>query len=99
MPSANPASRKALATAYYQAAPRTSYFQGCSTGGQQALSIAQRQFDASPAGITQRLRKAVWAKTLPFQLTLQQEIKMMTGLTLLKQSVATGQANQFCKSN
>ncbi|HSV59163.1 MAG TPA: hypothetical protein VLJ19_09720 [Variovorax sp.] len=30
---------------------------------QGALSIAQRQFDASPAGITQRLRKAVWAKT------------------------------------
>jgi feruloyl esterase len=33
---------KALTTAYYQAAPRTSYFSGCSTGGQQALSIAQR---------------------------------------------------------
>jgi feruloyl esterase len=33
---------KTLATAYYQAAPRTSYFSGCSTGGQQALSIAQR---------------------------------------------------------
>jgi hypothetical protein len=30
---------------------------------QGALSIAQRQFDASPAGITQRLRNAVWAKT------------------------------------
>ena len=30
---------------------------------QGALSIAQRQFDASPAGITQRLRKAVWAKS------------------------------------
>lgn len=36
---------KALATAYYQAAPRTSYFQGCSTGGQQALAIAQRYPD------------------------------------------------------
>lgn len=36
---------KVLATAYYQAAPRTSYFQGCSTGGQQALSIAQRYPD------------------------------------------------------
>ena len=36
---------KALATAYYKAAPRTSYFQGCSTGGQQALSIAQRYPD------------------------------------------------------
>jgi len=29
---------------------------------QGALSESQRQFDASPAGITQRLRHAVWAK-------------------------------------
>ena len=29
---------------------------------QGALSAAQRIFDASPAGITQRLRHAVWAK-------------------------------------
>jgi hypothetical protein len=29
---------------------------------QSALSIAQRDFDASPAGITQRLRHAMWAK-------------------------------------
>lgn len=29
---------------------------------QNALSAAQRKFDASPAGITQRLRHAVWAK-------------------------------------
>jgi hypothetical protein len=30
---------------------------------QNALSAAQRVFDASPAGITQRIRKAVWAKS------------------------------------
>ena len=29
---------------------------------QNALSAAQRVFDASAAGITQRLRRAVWAK-------------------------------------
>ncbi len=29
---------------------------------QGAMSVAQREFDASPAGITQRLRHAVWAK-------------------------------------
>ena len=36
---------KALVNAYYKTAPRTSIFQGCSTGGQQALSIAQRYPD------------------------------------------------------
>jgi len=29
---------------------------------QNALSAAERVFDASPTGITQRIRKAVWAK-------------------------------------
>jgi len=29
---------------------------------QGALSAAQRVFDASPAGITQRIRKAIWAR-------------------------------------
>lgn len=29
---------------------------------QNALSAEQRVFDASPAGITQRIRQAVWAK-------------------------------------
>lgn len=29
---------------------------------QDALSAAQRAFDASPAGITQRLRRALWVK-------------------------------------
>ena len=29
---------------------------------QNALSAAQREFDASPAGITQRLRRALWVK-------------------------------------
>ncbi|MFM2055628.1 MAG: hypothetical protein RLY71_13 [Pseudomonadota bacterium] len=36
---------KALVSAYYQSPARTSYFQGCSTGGQQALSLAQRYPD------------------------------------------------------
>ena len=29
---------------------------------QQALSAEQREFDASPGGIAQRIRQAVWAK-------------------------------------
>jgi feruloyl esterase len=36
---------KALVNAYYKTAPRTSIFQGCSTGGQQALTTAQRYPD------------------------------------------------------
>lgn len=36
---------KALVSAYYRTAAKTSYFQGCSTGGQQALTIAQRYPD------------------------------------------------------
>lgn len=28
-----------------------------------AMSAAQREFDASPGAITQRIRRAVWAKT------------------------------------
>lgn len=29
---------------------------------QNALSVGQRDFDASPSGITQRIRQGVWAK-------------------------------------
>jgi hypothetical protein len=29
---------------------------------QQAMSVEQREFDASPSGIAQRIRQAVWAK-------------------------------------
>jgi len=29
---------------------------------QGALDIARREFDASPQGITQRIRRAIWAK-------------------------------------
>jgi hypothetical protein len=31
---------------------------------QSALSSAQRFFDASPGGITQRIRRAVWVKAM-----------------------------------
>lgn len=44
---------KALATAYYGSAPKYSYFNGCSTGGRQALASAQRHptdFDGIIAG-------------------------------------------------
>lgn len=44
---------KAIVTAYGGAAPRRSYWRGCSTGGRQALSLAQRypwHFDGLVAG-------------------------------------------------
>lgn len=36
---------KSLVNAYYKSTPRKSYFAGCSTGGQQAMAIAQRYPD------------------------------------------------------
>jgi len=44
------------------AAGRLPLLLGEAAMAQSALSAAQRVFDASPAGITQRLRKAVWVK-------------------------------------
>jgi feruloyl esterase len=44
---------KAVAAAYYGSAPQKAYFNGCSTGGRQALTAAQRyplDFDAIVAG-------------------------------------------------
>jgi feruloyl esterase len=46
-------SGKAITAAFYSNAPRLSYFQGCSTGGRQALTAAQRyplDFDGIIAG-------------------------------------------------
>jgi feruloyl esterase len=46
---------KAISAAFYGGGPRLSYFQGCSTGGRQALTAAQRypqDFDGIIAGAT-----------------------------------------------
>jgi len=46
---------KAITAAFYGGGPRLSYFQGCSTGGRQALTAAQRypqDFDGIIAGAT-----------------------------------------------
>src|SRR5262245_9934740 len=48
-------SAKAISGAFYGGGPRLSYFQGCSTGGRQALTAAQRypgDFDGIIAGAT-----------------------------------------------
>jgi feruloyl esterase len=60
---------KAITAAFYGGGPRLSYFQGCSTGGRQALTAAQRypqDFDGIIAGATainaSRLHAAqIWA--------------------------------------
>ncbi len=47
------ATGKRIAAAYYGASPTRSYFEGCSTGGRQALILAQRfpeDFDGNVAG-------------------------------------------------
>ena len=45
---------KIIVKAYYETAPRYSYFSGCSTGGEQALAEAQRfpdDYDGILAGV------------------------------------------------
>jgi feruloyl esterase len=84
---------KTLVNAYYQAAPRTSYFQGCSTGGQQALSIAQRYPDdyngivaGAPANNRTHLHTMfvsnLQALTAPGAQLSQGKLNMITGKVL-----------------
>jgi Tannase and feruloyl esterase len=64
---------KQIARAYYGAAPAKSYYQGCSQGGRQGLTIAQRfpnDFDGIVAGspsvdqVGTHLARAYWMKGL-----------------------------------
>ena len=84
---------KALAAAYYGSAARTSYFQGCSTGGQQALSLAQRYPDdyngivaGAPANNRTHLHAMfvsnLQALTAPGALMSQGKLNMVTGQVL-----------------
>ena len=84
---------KTLVNAYYQAAPRTSIFSGCSTGGQQALSIAQRypeDYNGIVAGAPAQNRthlhtmflSNLQALNAPGALISQAKLNMVTGKVL-----------------
>lgn len=57
--------------AILQAVPGATHVAGClpltlpeAAMAQNAMSAKQRDFDASPSGISQRIRQAVWSKAL-----------------------------------
>ena len=84
---------KTLVTAYYKTAPRTSIFSGCSTGGQQALTIAQRypeDYNGIVAGAPANNRthlhtmflSNLQALNAPGALISQAKLNMVTGKVL-----------------
>jgi len=73
---------RAVAAAYYGAAPRKTYFNGCSTGGRQALTAAQRypaDFDAIVAGAAANFAKRqTFGQIWLWQATHKDEASMLT---------------------
>jgi feruloyl esterase len=73
---------KAIAAAYYGSAPRRAYFNGCSTGGRQALTEAQRyplDFDAIVAGAPANFAKRqTFGQIWLWQATHQDEASLLT---------------------
>jgi len=73
---------KALATAYYGSAPQKAYFNGCSTGGRQALTAAQRyplDFDAIVAGAPANFAKRqTFGQVWLWQATHKDEASLLT---------------------
>jgi feruloyl esterase len=73
---------KAIAAAYYGSAPQRAYFNGCSTGGRQALTEAQRyplDFDAIVAGAPANFAKRqTFGQVWLWQATHQDEASLIT---------------------
>ncbi len=73
---------KAIASAFYGNAPRKTYFNGCSTGGRQALTAAQRyplDFDAIVAGApANAVRRQTFGQIWLWQATHKDEASLLT---------------------
>ena len=73
---------KAIVDAYYGTAPKASYFNGCSTGGRQALTAAQRyplDFDAIVAGApANAVRRQTFGQIWLWQATHKDEASLLT---------------------
>jgi feruloyl esterase len=73
---------KAIASAFYSRSPSRSYFNGCSTGGRQALTAAQRyplDFDAIVAGAPANFAKRqTFGQIWLWQATHQDDASMLT---------------------
>jgi feruloyl esterase len=73
---------KAIAAAYYGNAPKLAYFNGCSTGGRQALTAAQRyplDFDAIVAGAPANFAKRqTFGQIWLWQATHKDDASMLT---------------------
>jgi feruloyl esterase len=73
---------KAVAAAYYGNAPQKAYFNGCSTGGRQALTAAQRyplDFDAIVAGAPANFaRRQTFGQVWLWQATHKDDASMLT---------------------
>ena len=87
---------KALTTAYYGSGPRYSYWNGCSTGGRQGLSEAQR-YPADYDGVLAGASAINWTKLHPAQ--LWGELVMLAGGNFVAQckfQAATAAAIAAC---
>ncbi len=73
---------KAVANAYYASAPKRAYFNGCSTGGRQALTEAQRyplDFDAIVAGApANAVRRQTFGQIWLWQATHKDDASLLT---------------------
>src|SRR5579863_180720 len=87
---------KALTQAMYGAAPRYSYFNGCSTGGRQGLMEAQR-YPEDYNGIVSGAPAINWARFLPQELWGSVEMNAaMNALPPCKLAAATAAAITAC---